>query len=298
MEAFEITFSCGPLDLVNQETSYEFRCIFKHNGDNCEFKYVSTEHKITEFNCNTFGKRKFWEDVKPLVDSRKCVIQLNNVTSEDEGIWSCELKPINSRTNLKIIIAVLIVVIVTGIGLGICCYFTQCWKKICKKRNTSFDHEDSEDPNDASLIIGEPRTAVLHKGKKGFGFVLRGAKGASPLMNMVPLDKCPGLQYMDDVDPAGVADMAGIRKGDFLLEINGNDVRQASHETVVTLIRKSGDLVQLTVVSVSYEDQVAEDEFTFDNGGNQETLTSRETTSTLDNVEVQEYKLYKRHISC
>ena len=39
----------------------------------------------------------------------------------------------------------------------------------------------------------------------------------------------------------------------FLLQINGNDVRQASHETVVTLIRKSGDLVQLTVVSVSYE---------------------------------------------
>ena len=38
-------------------------------------------------------------------------------------------------------------------------------------------------------------------------------------MNMVPSDKCPGLQYMDDVDPAGVADMAGIRKGDFLLEV-------------------------------------------------------------------------------
>ena len=130
MEAFEImisgsnkTFSCGSMDVDSQETSYEFRCIFKHNGDNCEFKYVSTEHKITEFNCNTFGKRKFWEDVKPLVDSRKCVIQLNNVTSEDEGLWSCELKPMNSGAKLKsanwnpvvinikrIIMAVLIVV--------------------------------------------------------------------------------------------------------------------------------------------------------------------------------------------
>ena len=68
-------------------------------------------------------------------------------------------------------------------------------------------------------VIGEPRTAVLHKGKKGFGFVLRGAKAASPLMDMVPSDKCPGLQYMDDVDPGGVADMAGIHKGDFLLEV-------------------------------------------------------------------------------
>jgi SH3/ankyrin repeat-containing protein len=49
--------------------------------------------------------------------------------------------------------------------------------------------------------------------------VLRGAKAASPLMEMIPSDKCPGLQYMDDVDPAGVADMAGIIKGDFLLEV-------------------------------------------------------------------------------
>ena len=41
-------------------------------------------------------------------------------------------------------------------------------------------------------VIGEARNAVLHKGKKGFGFVLRGAKAASPLMEMVPSDKCPG----------------------------------------------------------------------------------------------------------
>ena len=37
---------------------------------------------------------------------------------------------------------------------------------------------------------------------------------------MIPSQKCPGLQYMDDVDPGGVADMAGIFKGDFLLEVS------------------------------------------------------------------------------
>ena len=42
--------------------------------------------------------------------------------------------------------------------------------------------------------------------------MLRGAKAASPLMDMIPSDKCPSLQYMDDVDPGGVADMAGINK--------------------------------------------------------------------------------------
>ena len=40
------------------------------------------------------------------------------------------------------------------------------------------------------LSIGAPRNCVLHKGKKGFGFVLRGAKAASPLMDMIPSDRC------------------------------------------------------------------------------------------------------------
>lgn len=97
----------------------------------------------------------------------------------------------------------------------------------------------------------EPRTVVLHKGKKGFGFILRGAKATSPLMDLRPSEKCPGLQYLDDVDPGGVADMAGLKKGDFLLEINNEDVSSASHEHVVNLIRKSGDLVQMTVISLA-----------------------------------------------
>ncbi|KAK3885694.1 hypothetical protein Pcinc_010114 [Petrolisthes cinctipes] len=94
----------------------------------------------------------------------------------------------------------------------------------------------------------EPRTVVLHRGKKGFGFVLRGAKATSPLMER-PHERGPALQYLDDVDPGGVADMAGLKKGDYLIKINGEDVSQASHEHVVTLIRKSGDLVQMVVVT-------------------------------------------------
>ncbi|XP_068907344.1 SH3 and multiple ankyrin repeat domains protein 3 isoform X5 [Tenebrio molitor] len=97
----------------------------------------------------------------------------------------------------------------------------------------------------------EPRTVHLHRGRKGFGFILRGAKATSPLMELTPSDKCPALQYLDDVDPGGVADIAGLKKGDFLLEINNEDVSSASHEHVVDLIRKSGDLVQMTVMSLA-----------------------------------------------
>ncbi|KAJ9601176.1 hypothetical protein L9F63_000644, partial [Diploptera punctata] len=99
-------------------------------------------------------------------------------------------------------------------------------------------------------LPAEPRTVVLHRARKGFGFILRGAKATSPLMELQPSERCPALQYLDDVDRGGVADMAGLRKGDYLLAINGEDVSAASHEHVVDLIRKSGDLVSMTVVSL------------------------------------------------
>ncbi|XP_035714472.1 uncharacterized protein LOC110858090 isoform X2 [Folsomia candida] len=98
---------------------------------------------------------------------------------------------------------------------------------------------------------GEPHTVILHRGQKGFGFILRGAKADSPLMELTPSERFPALQYLDDVDEGGVADRAGLRKGDFILAINGMDVSQLSHEVVVDMIRKSGELVSLTVVGLS-----------------------------------------------
>ena len=69
-------------------------------------------------------------------------------------------------------------------------------------------------------LPAEPRTVVLHRARKGFGFVLRGAKAMSPLMELQPSERCPALQYLDDVDQGGVADMAGLRKGDYLLAVS------------------------------------------------------------------------------
>ncbi|KAJ2938868.1 hypothetical protein O0L34_g18497 [Tuta absoluta] len=97
----------------------------------------------------------------------------------------------------------------------------------------------------------ETRTVVLHRARRGFGFILRGAKASSPLMELRPSERCPGLQYLDDVDAGGVADRAGLKKGDFLVAINGEDVSAASHERVVDMIRNSGALVSLTVVSLN-----------------------------------------------
>ncbi|KAK5643243.1 hypothetical protein RI129_007088 [Pyrocoelia pectoralis] len=124
--------------------------------------------------------------------------------------------------------------------------------RVVGRRETSAKHFATA-PRLKKIYTGLPpesRTVILHKGRKGFGFILRGAKATSPLMELTPSEKFPALQYLDDVDPGGVADRAGLRKGDFLLEINNEDVSSASHEHVVDLIRKSGDLVSMTVVSL------------------------------------------------
>ena len=39
-------------------------------------------------------------------------------------------------------------------------------------------------------------------------------------MQLKPSPRCPALQYLDDVDPGGVADLAGLRPGDFLLSVS------------------------------------------------------------------------------
>lgn len=101
----------------------------------------------------------------------------------------------------------------------------------------------------------QERTVTLHRGSKGFGFVLRGAKDSSPILNRqlmqqggqsVPLI---GLQYFDEIENGGVADAAGLKRGDFLLGVNDVDVRHMSHENAVQLIRQSGDKVTMTIAT-------------------------------------------------
>lgn len=56
--------------------------------------------------------------------------------------------------------------------------------------------------------------------------MLRGAKASSPLMELTPNERCPGLQYLDDVDKGGVADLAGLQKGDYLLAVSRSRKRK------------------------------------------------------------------------
>uniref|UniRef100_A0A3P9NF80 PDZ domain-containing protein n=1 Tax=Poecilia reticulata TaxID=8081 RepID=A0A3P9NF80_POERE len=104
----------------------------------------------------------------------------------------------------------------------------------------------------SSDYVIEEKTAVLQKREsEGFGFVLRGAKAETPIEEFAPTPAFPALQYLESVDQGGVAWRAGLRTGDFLIEVNGSDVVKVGHRQVVSLIRQGGSRLLMKVVSVS-----------------------------------------------
>ncbi|XP_014668980.1 PREDICTED: SH3 and multiple ankyrin repeat domains protein 2-like [Priapulus caudatus] len=129
-----------------------------------------------------------------------------------------------------------------------------------RRKGSDSDDEDSVILNKntlAALVSGQldhqPKTVVLQRSNKGFGFVLRGARSLGAKLNFHPTDQFPALQYLDDVDKDGMGWKAGLRPGDFVIEINGEDVRTATHERVVQLIQGSGELVALKVITVKLD---------------------------------------------
>uniref|UniRef100_A0A4W3H3B0 Uncharacterized protein n=1 Tax=Callorhinchus milii TaxID=7868 RepID=A0A4W3H3B0_CALMI len=103
-----------------------------------------------------------------------------------------------------------------------------------------------------SDYVIEEKTAMLQKKEnEGFGFVLRGAKAETPIEEFTPTPAFPALQYLESVDVEGVAWKAGLRTGDFLIEVNSNNVVKVGHKQVVSMIRQGGNHLVMKVVTVS-----------------------------------------------
>ncbi|KAK1906153.1 SH3 and multiple ankyrin repeat domains protein 3 [Dissostichus eleginoides] len=88
-----------------------------------------------------------------------------------------------------------------------------------------------------------PGEIQLHRGER--------VKAETPIEEFAPTPAFPALQYLESVDQGGVAWRAGLRTGDFLIEVNGADVVKVGHRQVVSLIRQGGSRLLMKVVSVS-----------------------------------------------
>ncbi|KAK9542187.1 hypothetical protein VZT92_000070 [Zoarces viviparus] len=103
----------------------------------------------------------------------------------------------------------------------------------------------------SDCVVDEKTVVLQKKENEGFGFVLRGAKADTPIEEFTPTPAFPALQYLESVDEGGVAWQAGLRTGDFLIEVNQDNVVKVGHRQVVNMIRHGGNRLLIKVVTVS-----------------------------------------------
>lgn len=105
----------------------------------------------------------------------------------------------------------------------------------------------------AKEIVRDPGPRVVHirKTETGFGFNVRGQVNEGGPLKSINGKLYAPLQHVSAVLEGGAAEMAGVIKGDRILEVNGVNVEGATHKTVVDLIKSGNDELTLTVISVS-----------------------------------------------
>ncbi|XP_036965955.1 Na(+)/H(+) exchange regulatory cofactor NHE-RF3 [Acanthopagrus latus] len=96
-------------------------------------------------------------------------------------------------------------------------------------------------PQSAPVVNGvakhtlKPKLCYLVKSSSTYGFSLRSVKGT------------PGL-FMTEVIPGAVAHRAGVKVSDRLLELNGENVEDSTHDQVVDKLRQAGGSIMFLLV--------------------------------------------------
>jgi len=98
--------------------------------------------------------------------------------------------------------------------------------------------------------ILEPHVVTIHKTETGFGFNVRGQVSEGGNLKSINGELYAPLQHISAVLPGGAAEVAGVFRGDRILEVNNTSVEGATHKQVVDLIKSGGDSLTLTVISL------------------------------------------------
>ncbi|XP_031675015.1 Na(+)/H(+) exchange regulatory cofactor NHE-RF2-like, partial [Oncorhynchus kisutch] len=86
-----------------------------------------------------------------------------------------------------------------------------------------------------------PRLCFLTKGPRGYGFHLHGERNK-------------GGQFIRKVEPGSSAELSGLRAGDRVVEVNGENVEDETHYQVVYRIRAVEHRTRLLVIDKETDD--------------------------------------------
>ncbi|CAG5897615.1 unnamed protein product [Menidia menidia] len=107
-----------------------------------------------------------------------------------------------------------------------------------RSSGTALATESATMPSKSQFL--RPRLCALQKGDNGYGFHLHGEKGKTG-------------QFIRLVEPDSPAESSGLRSGDRLVFVNGEDVESESHQQVVSRIRATAGPLELVVVDPETE---------------------------------------------
>lgn len=89
------------------------------------------------------------------------------------------------------------------------------------------------------------------------GFSIGGGIDQDPGQNPFSEDKTDKGIYVTRITPGGPADVAGLRMGDKIMQVNGWDMTMVTHDQArKRLTKKNEDVVRLLVTRKSLEDAV------------------------------------------
>ncbi|KFQ13143.1 Na(+)/H(+) exchange regulatory cofactor NHE-RF3, partial [Leptosomus discolor] len=112
-------------------------------------------------------------------------------------------------------------------------------EELGQKVSTGQQQEQQSPPpmaNGAITAVPQPRLCYLVKEEKGYGFSLKTTEGQKGL-------------FIVELSPQGAAAKAGVQNNDRLIEINGKNVENDTHEEAVEKVKKSENRVMFLLAN-------------------------------------------------
>ena len=113
---------------------------------------------------------------------------------------------------------------------------------------------ESPDHENYNITVQSIRTVTIDKTARGFGFNLRGQVAEGGQLRSIGGELYGPMQHISYVLAGGPADLAGVKEGDRILEVNGESAQGVTHLKVVQMIQQNPNQVTLVLISVSKEE--------------------------------------------